>query len=462
MLGALRGPPAGVALAGAQRAQGHSHQRVGAQLGGGALIPGGARRGGHGVEGGVHQEGVGGGHEHAHLAHALPRRPRPAHVALGGIAATAPPGAVGVQGGQRPVEVARELGVRAVRGAGQDLGLDGAGRLRAHAGEPARDDGRLGLVDQTHAVQRLGGRQHARQHGLAAVQEPLCAGARDAQSAGDLTGDGEPVLLRRHEARGVVLRPPRGRSRAQFRGARQAGARQGLGPMRPGGQAPARGDDLAQRPSPQVRQGLGRHLAARTHLQAVRRLQQRPLTRIEHPLDERPLAVGAEQAEALSLVQIAGRRRVPRRSRTQERAQEPFDDVGELGARGHGGQAVQDLLVRVGALAEVLIENPVPPGHTGGPRRADSRGRCGRTQVLEHVYSLASFPARIQAHGAIARGFPGLRPGPQAPRPEVSRTPSEPRLRPTIPALPRIFRVPVLPGPAMRLRSRCIGLPWGA
>ena len=62
-LGALRGPPAGVALAGAQRAQGHSHQRVGAQLGGGALIPGGARRGGHGVESGVHQEGVGGGHE---------------------------------------------------------------------------------------------------------------------------------------------------------------------------------------------------------------------------------------------------------------------------------------------------------------------------------------------------------------------------------------------------------------
>ena len=67
-------------------------------------------------------------------------------LALGGIAATAPPGAVGVQGGQRPVEVARELGVRAVRGAGQDFGLDGAGRLRAHAGESARDDDRLGLV----------------------------------------------------------------------------------------------------------------------------------------------------------------------------------------------------------------------------------------------------------------------------------------------------------------------------
>ena len=98
---------------------------------------------------------------------------------------------------------------------------------------------------------------------------------------------------------------------------------------------------------------------------------------ISSPASSAPhLAAGAEQAEALPLVQIAGvRRRVPRRSRTQERAQEPFDDVGELGARGHGGQAVQDLLVRVRVFAEVLIENPVPPGRTGGPRRADLRGR---------------------------------------------------------------------------------------
>ena len=67
------------------------------------------------------------------------------------------------------------------------------------------------------------------------------------------------------------------------------------------------------------------------------------------------------------------------------------------------------------------------------------------------MYSVPSFPARIQAYGAIARGFPGLRPGPQAPRPEVSRTPSEPRLRPTIPALPRIFRAPAPPGPAREI-----------
>lgn len=108
--------PAGLLLTGAQGAQAHGDQGIGAQLRGGAPVAGGSRGGGYGAESGIQQERVHGGQEHRHLVHALSRGTWPGDAALRRVAEAAPAGPVGVLDGQGAVDVAGELRMGTARG----------------------------------------------------------------------------------------------------------------------------------------------------------------------------------------------------------------------------------------------------------------------------------------------------------------------------------------------------------
>ena len=360
--------------------QAHGDQGVGSQLPQGALVAHGSRRGGDGVQGRIHQEGVGAGHEHAHLAHSRARLARPGHMTLRGVAPSSSTHSLGVQRGERPVHVPAQLGARAVRGPAQHSGLH---RLR-HAGglalEPSHQQSRLGLVQQTHPVQALDRRQPPIEQPEAAVHQLRGSRARDTQTACDLAS-GVPaprhhVTGRRRLSNGPALLgpillavllailiplPPRGRGgeAAHLRAEGQTRGRHSLRPLRPSGQTPARRHQLAQAIRAQLHQCSDAPLAI-DH-QRPRGLGQHPLTRFHHTV---------EQSGA------GGPGRVVRTGGPDEqRRHQPLDHVGQPGARHHPRETHQDAL------------NPI--GGSRGRARSRSGRLPGSAPLIEHMYTVS-------------------------------------------------------------------------
>ena len=429
--------PAGLLLTGAQGAQAHGDQGIGAQLRGGAPVAGGSRGGGYGAESGIQQERVHGGQEHRHLVHALSCGTWPGDAALRRVAEAAPAGPVGVLDGQGAVDVAGELRMGTARGARQHVRLYGPGRGRARSVQAAGDQGGLGLVDQARPMQSLRGSESAGREGPTAVQNLLRPHARDPQAAGDLAGGGEPVLLGADDVRAVVHGSPLSGAVAQLGGAGQTGGRQGGGPLGPGGQPSAGGHHFAEGVRPQVRQSIGR---LRDDLHGLGGLGQRPFTGVRRPVEKgSPGCVGYVGA------------RSRRRRRAQKRPQEPLDHVGQLRSRDHGGQTLQSLFSEV----DRMDRGVGAAGGIAGSRRAAVRreGRRGGAAVFEHMYSLVD-------------SAPGIQPGsPKILRPRSVRGPRSSHSV-SVPASGRPCAGPgpgLHGGPAgpMRPCARCVREPVG-
>ena len=128
--------PCGAVLAGPQGMQAQGHQGVGPQLSRSALVTGGTCGGGHGVQGRIHQEGIGPGHQQAHLTHPRTGLARSGHMTPERVAPCPTTHAIGVQGRQRPVHVPTQLSRRTMRGPAQHPGLHRLRHTGRLLGEP--------------------------------------------------------------------------------------------------------------------------------------------------------------------------------------------------------------------------------------------------------------------------------------------------------------------------------------
>ncbi|MDU5874073.1 MAG: hypothetical protein E6Z28_03450 [Actinomyces urogenitalis] len=96
-----------------------------------------------------------------------------------------------VVGNQSAVEVPGQLGMGAVRRAGQNLLLNADGKLMADVGEASGDERRLRGVDEAAAVQTCRVRQHRQAQRLPPINELSGAASGDPEPARDLAGHSE-------------------------------------------------------------------------------------------------------------------------------------------------------------------------------------------------------------------------------------------------------------------------------
>ena len=222
----------------------HAGERVGAELGRGPSVSGGARSTGDGVEGGVDEEGVQARQEQRHRDHALARVPGPTHPAPGLVAVTALLRPVRVCGHEGAVDVTGELLVGAARRPRQDRGLDGLGDVPRHTGQPVHDGVQLGMVKEPDARHGLGRREGMLAQRRSSVQDATGAPGRDPKPHRDLAHRGPACLLSTDEpVRAIGITRPRP---VELGAAGQSQRCHGLRPLGPGDEPVAGSHELAE------------------------------------------------------------------------------------------------------------------------------------------------------------------------------------------------------------------------
>ena len=182
-------------LAGAQRRQGHGGDGVGSQLAQGALLTGGPRAGGDGVQGGVQQQGVHGRQHKPDLAEALARRPGARHAPPGDIGLGSLIVPIGVDLHEGPIQVPTHLRHGASGCLGQHLLLDLQRHRDGNILQTASHQGRLRRVQDPGALHGLNRAEASVHEGVAVIHHLAGSSPGDPQAGGEQAGGVESALL---------------------------------------------------------------------------------------------------------------------------------------------------------------------------------------------------------------------------------------------------------------------------